>query len=236
LTKEEDLGKKPLHVLGKKSLGATRMIVIALVAIVAAGSVAAAYVALQPPMPSHTPTPTQTPTPTPMPTSSTSPSSGPTPTSAPTLTPTPSPTPSPMPKTRTVDYTTMISPSTDYWNLTVTSPYIVTLNDSMTVSSGDQYLIIEGESYNGNIGVIWQVWFLNATYYHYETDVYGQTPNSGYAYCNNGLVQVSVTNTAIAFIGTTSISFNVPFENLDFVLTRNGDGIFNGGNLSIRVQ
>jgi len=130
----------------------------------------------------------------------------------------------------------MINPGTDYWNLSEISSYIATLNDSMTVSSGDQYLIIEGESYNGNIGVIWQVWFLNATYYHYETDVYGQTPNSGYAYCNSGLVQVSVSSTAITFTGTTSISFNVPFENLDFVLTRNGDGSFNSGNLSINVE
>jgi hypothetical protein len=201
LTKEEGLGKKPLHALEKTRLGVTRMVVIALVAIIVAGGAMAAYIALKP-----------------------SPA------------PTPTPTPSPTSKTHTVDYTMLISPGEDYWNLTVTSPYTATLNDSMTVSSGDQYLIIEGENYNGNIGVIWQVWFLNATYYYYETDVHGQTLNSGYGYCNNGLVQVSVTNTAITFRGTTSTSFNVPFENLDFVLTRNGDGNFNGGKLSINVQ
>jgi hypothetical protein len=223
-------GKKLPHMPRRKTLGVTRVAVIGIVAIVVVSSVVAAYIALQQSTPSHTPTITQTPTSTPTP--------GSTPSSVPTPTQTPALTPSSLIKTHMVDYTTMIDPGpgTDCWNLTVSSPYVVILNDSMIVSSGDQYLIVEGESYNGNIGVIWQVWFLNATYYRYVTDVYGRTPNSGYAYCSNGLVQVSVSSAAITFTGTTSISFDAPFENLDFVLTRNGDGSFNGGKLSINIQ
>jgi hypothetical protein len=208
-------GKKLPHMPRRKTLGVTRVAVIGLVAIVVVSSVVAAYIALQPPTPSHIPTTTQRPTSNPMPDSSPQ---------------------SSLPKTRTIDYTTMIDPSTDYWNLTVTTPYTVTLNDAMTVESGDQYLLVKAGSSNANIGVIWQVWFVNATYYYYETDVNSQTPNWGYAYCNNGIVRVSVTNAAITFTGTTSTSFNLPFENLDVIFTTNGDGSFNGGNLSINVQ
>lgn len=136
--------------------------------------------------------------------------------------------------THTVDYTTMMNPRSDYWNITVTKPYTAVLNDSMTVSSVNQYLMIAGLS--SSIMNVWAVLYQNSTYFQYVTwDVNGNEVNSGWLNCSNGLVQVIVTTTTITFTGTTSFTSNVPFQNLSEVWTANSDGDFNSGELYIKL-
>jgi hypothetical protein len=121
----------------------------------------------------------------------------------------------------------------DCWNVTMTNPYTVSLNDSMTVSSGEQYLGVNGF---GSNGLIWFVIFINSTYLQYETVVNGSAVNSGYLNCVNGVAQVTVDAHTISFIGSTTSISNVDFQNLNQIQTLNGDGSFNGGELDITVQ
>jgi hypothetical protein len=198
LTKEEGLGKKPLHTLEKTRLGVTKMVVIALVVLIVVGGIAVAYIALQLPSPSQTP--------------------------------------SPMPKMHTVDYTTMVSPGIDLWNITITNPYTIILNDSMTVSSGSQYLCLE--SYNSSSGLgegIWRIEFINSTYFNYRTYISGMTHDSGNLGCASGIVKVIVNATAISFIGTSSFTSYQAFENLGQIKTFNNDGNFSGGELDLTL-
>jgi hypothetical protein len=149
--------------------------------------------------------------------------------------PSPSPTPSPMPNMHTVDYTLMIHPRNDYWNITVTKPYTVILNDSMTASSGNQYLMITGLSISRMN--VWTVLYQNSTYFQYVTwDVNGNEVDSGWLNCNNGLAQVVVTTTTITFTGASSFTSNIPFQNLGEVWTANSDGAFNGGELYMTLN
>jgi hypothetical protein len=142
----------------------------------------------------------------------------------------PTSTPKPTPNTHTVNYTTMTRPRNDYWNITVTNPYTVKLNDSMTVSSGNQYLMITGLS--SSIMNVWAVLYQNSTYFQYVTwNASGNQVDSGWLNCNNGIVQVVVTTTTITFTGTASFTSNIPFQNLGEVWTANSDGAFNGGEL-----
>jgi hypothetical protein len=140
-----------------------------------------------------------------------------------------------MPNTHTVDYTTMMQPNPDdYWNITVTSPYTVVLNDSMTVSSGDQWLQIG--AFTSSIDGTWQVSYQNSTYFQYTTwDADGDQLDQGWLNCNNGIVQVDVSATTITFTGASSFTSNVPFVNLGEVWTANADGIFNGGELDMTL-
>jgi len=150
------------------------------------------------------------------------------------LNPTPTPTPSPLPKTHTVNYTTMTQPRNDYWNITATKPYTVMLNDSMTVSSPNQYLMITGLS--SSLTNVWTVLYQNSTYFQYTSwDVNGNQVDSGWLRCNNGLVQLVVTATTITFTGTTSFTSNIPFRNLGEIWTANADGVFNGGELYVKL-
>lgn len=150
------------------------------------------------------------------------------------LNPTPTPTPSPLPKTHTVNYTTMTQPRNDYWNITATKPYTVILNDSMTVSSPNQYLMITGLS--SSITNVWTVLYQNSTYFQYTSwDVNGNQVDSGWLKCNNGLVQLVVTATTITFTGTTSFTSSIPFRNLGEIWTANADGVFNGGELYVKL-
>jgi hypothetical protein len=142
---------------------------------------------------------------------------------SPSLSPTPS-------YTHTVDYTTMMNPRSDYWNITVTKPYEVILNDSMTVSSVNQYLMITGLS--SSIMNVWTVLYRNSTYFQYVTwDANGNQVDSGWLNCNNGIVKVVVTATTITFTGASSFTSNILFKNLGEVWTANSDGAFNGGEL-----
>jgi hypothetical protein len=151
---------------------------------------------------------------------------------SPTLTPTP--TSAPIAKTHAVNYTTMIDPGNDYWNITATKPYTVKLNDSMTVSSPNQYLMVTGLS--SSITNVWTVLYKNSTDFQFISwDVNGNEVDSGWLSCNNGLVQLIVTNTTITFSGTTSFTSNIPFTNLDEIWTANSDGAFNSGELHITL-
>jgi hypothetical protein len=150
--------------------------------------------------------------------------------------PSPSPTPTPMSYTHTVDYTTMMRTGNgnDYWNISVTQPYVVLLNDSMTVSSSGQWLQVTGLS--SNITGVWCVLYQNSTYFQYTTwNASGNQVDSGWLNCNNGIAQVVVTATTITFTGTTSFTSNIPFKNLGKVWTANCDGAFNGGELHIKL-
>jgi hypothetical protein len=122
----------------------------------------------------------------------------------------------------------------DYWNIIVTSPYTIVLNDSMTVSSGDQYLQVVGLS--SSISNTWAVLYQNSTYFQYVTwDDQGNQIDSSWLNCNNGIVQVDVTTTTITFTGTSSFTSNVPFVSLGQIWTANADGDFNGGELDMTL-
>ena len=124
----------------------------------------------------------------------------------------------------------------DYWSVSVTSPsYTVELNDSMTVSSGNQYLQVEGLT--SDINTTWVVSYLNSTYFEYCTfNSQGNQLSSGWLNCTNGIVYVEVNGTSITFIGTTSFTQNVNFVNLGQIWTTNADGSFDGGELEITVS
>ena len=147
----------------------------------------------------------------------------------------PSSSPSPSSNTHTVDWATMTNYQTDFWNITMTNPYTVVLDDSMTVSSGSQWLSIQANnSTQTQNRVVWQIYFINNSNFQYTTfNSDGSTLDRGQMGCNDGVVQVVVTNTAITFIGTSSATSNVPFTNLGQIVTSNGDGNFNGGELKI---
>jgi hypothetical protein len=122
----------------------------------------------------------------------------------------------------------------DYWNIIVTSPYTIVLNDSMTVSSGDQYLQVVGLS--SSISNTWAVLYQNSTYFQYVTwDDQGNQIDSSWLNCNNGIVQVDVTTTTITFTGASSFTSNVPFVSLGQIWTANADGDFNGGELDMTL-
>jgi hypothetical protein len=149
------------------------------------------------------------------------------------------PTPSPLPKKHTVDWTTMANYVTDLWNVTADSNYQVTLNNTMTVSSGNQYLEIDARNSTDNRAYIWAVWFKNATYFTYTTYIPGQFSNPqdlGGLNCNNGIVTITVTHTSVTFTGSSSFISYVSFRNLAQIETQNGDGNFNGGELSIELH
>jgi hypothetical protein len=125
----------------------------------------------------------------------------------------------------------MANYQTDFWSITVTNPYTVTLNDSMTVSSGDQWLTITAY---GTSSSIWSVVFMNQTCFEYRTTipvVGGCQYDSGYLGCDGGIVQVVVSGTAITYTGTISHVSNVTFTIPAQIQTLNGDGNFNGGEL-----
>jgi len=146
------------------------------------------------------------------------------------------PSPTLTPKTHLVNWTTMANYTTDLWNLTADSNYQITLNDTMTVSRGNQYLEIDARNSTSNGAYIWAVWFKNATYFTYTTYVPGQYSNPqdfGGLNCNKGIATITVTNTSITFTGTSSFTSHVRFQNLAQIQTSNGDGNFNGGELSI---
>ena len=147
----------------------------------------------------------------------------------------PSSSPSPSSNTHTVDWSTMASYQTDFWNLNLTNPYTVVLDDSMTVSNGSQWLSIQANnSTQTQNRAVWQIYFMNSSNFQYTTfNSDGSTLDRGQLGCDNGVVQVVVTNATIAFIGTSSATSNVSFTNIGQIVTSNGDGNFNGGELKI---
>jgi hypothetical protein len=142
-----------------------------------------------------------------------------------------SPTPTPtQTRARMVPWQEMANYQTDYWNVTAKQPYTVLLNDSMTVSSGGQWLTIT--AYSSNVS-IWSVQFINSTYIRYSN-----SNDYGFLRCNGGIVYVTVNDTAITYTGATSHTSSpsgVNFPSLAQIQTDNGDGNFNGGYLDMTL-
>lgn len=136
-----------------------------------------------------------------------------------------------------VSWQEMANYTLDYWNATATHPYTVTLNDSMTVSSSAQWLLIS--AYNSSslpMEQIWYVEFENNTRFYYATFVNNNQKDAGSLNCNNGIVTIIVTNTSITFTGTSSFISHVSFSNLEHITTGNDDGIFTGGELNLDLH
>ena len=116
-------------------------------------------------------------------------------------------------------------------------PYTVVLNDTMTVSSGNQSLYIEALWQTPAAGPLWSVSFTNSTNFDFTTYYNnGTIIDSGQNLpCNYGIVQVVVTSTQITFIGTSSTASNVVFENLIQLVSLNNGGNFNSGELDITI-
>jgi hypothetical protein len=142
----------------------------------------------------------------------------------------------------TVNWTTMENHQTDFWNITATNPYTVRLNDTMTVSSGNQFLEIDGvpvggQGVEGGWAPMWTVYFVNNTSFDFFIhDANGSMVNSGYDLPCSGIVQVVVTTTQITFIGISPVTSNIPFKNLVQIVTVNEGGNFNNGQLGITLK
>ncbi len=127
----------------------------------------------------------------------------------------------------------------DYWDTSASSGYTATLQDTMTVTSGNQQLSVWAESslndVNSNLW-IWNVEFVNSTYFHYWVNTGGANGPNGYLSCINGVVYVIVSSTSIEFIGATSTTINTSVQSLVQIQTINDGGNFNGGALNIGIQ
>jgi hypothetical protein len=139
---------------------------------------------------------------------------------------------------------TGLTAGANYWNVSVTESYQVTLNDTIKDSTGNQQLSIWAEN---SIDVntqqfIWNVNFVNSTYFFYwaNNGTAGGPSNSGYLNCINGVVYVVVSNTSIEFIGSSAVTINMPFQNLEQIQTSdNGNGVTSGdytnGSFSLTI-
>jgi hypothetical protein len=139
-----------------------------------------------------------------------------------------------------VNSTTINSNQVDYWNVTAPDSYAVTLNDSMTVSSGNQLLEVDGEWNLSSPTPMWSVVFLNDTTYNiFLYDNNGSIVGAGYSLvCTDGSVQVNVTSTQVTFTSDSAInSFTInSFQNLLQITTINdGGGTFVSGELDMSL-
>ncbi len=215
-----------MHLTSK--LGPKRILVVVLVIILIVGSVVAVFIALQTSSSSNQ-SPETTPT--------ASPTASPIPTATPTSTTTPSNS-----STHIVDWSTMASGDTDFWNETASSSYLLTLNNTMA----DGYDGLNIEAYNDtNLAIqqpIWSITFYNGTFFSYNC---GDASAFGYGYCN-GSIQIFVNDSAIIITGvnvanpsspvtgTSPFVINVPFQTLEQIQT-SGSGSFNSGDLDITL-
>ena len=119
--------------------------------------------------------------------------------------------------------------------LSATTSYTIVLNDSMTVTDGDQYLQVIGLT--NDTSNTWEVLYQNSTYFEYTTwDTQGNQIDSGWLNCDSGIVQITVSENMITFTGTNFATSNTPFVDLGQVWTANSDGSFNGGKLDITLN
>jgi hypothetical protein len=130
----------------------------------------------------------------------------------------------------------MANYTTDLWNITISNPYTITLNDSMDVQNGDQCLQILAQNCSDSLtqSYVWQVVFINGTCISYQIGGSGEKSYAqGYLNCSGGIVQVTTTKTTLTISGSTSFTMSVAFQNLGQIQTSNGDGDFNGGQLDM---
>jgi len=132
----------------------------------------------------------------------------------------------------------------DYWNVSFSSSYTVTLTDTMSVGAQPDQLGILAESslndVNSNLW-IWNVNFVNSTFFYYWVNTGAGNGPQGHLNTVDGLVTVAVTSTSIEFIGSGTgqyIVIDTPFQNLMQIQTSNGENgaAFTSGELSIRIQ
>ena len=134
----------------------------------------------------------------------------------------------------------MTGDESDYWNVSVSGSYTATLNDTLTVSSGNQELGIWAESslndVNSNLW-IWSVTFVNSTSFSYWVNTGGGNGPGGTLNCINGVVYVVVSPTSIEFIGSSSKTIDTNFQSLVQMQTFNGESSsFNGGKLIMTLS
>lgn len=151
-----------------------------------------------------------------------------------TPTPTASPTPAPtatLTQNHTVPYTAITGEfADDEWIVNVGSDYEVVITNRMTVSSGDHYLGVDAEDFDGY--GIWAIDFQNGTYLDQIQDTHNQYDNLD----SNGTIALIVQGSTITFVtafgseqGTIDGGYPVMIRAL------NNDGDFNGGELDITV-
>lgn len=134
-----------------------------------------------------------------------------------------------------VPWQEMANLQTDYWNVTETQPYTVLLNDSMTVTSGNQFLGITAKN-SQNAYPIWYISYYNATYFLFDVWYNASYFYQNFTYCNNGIVSVVAHGTSIAFIGTSqTVVSGLSFTQLNQIVTTNDDGSFNGGKVDYTI-
>jgi len=104
----------------------------------------------------------------------------------------------------------------------------------MTVSSGQQWLQVF--AYNSTndtyYDTSWGVVFVNSTYFMH---FYGNMQDVEYGNCSNGIVTVVVDSNSVTFVGTSSYTNHIGFQNLEQIQTSNGDGDFNGNELNMKL-
>jgi len=84
---------------------------------------------------------------------------------------------------------------------------------------------------------IWNIDYVNSTFFYYEVNTGGGTGPSGHLDCVNGVVYVAVSSTSIEFIGSSTATVKTTFQNLVQIQTVNGNGNnFNGGKLTLTLS
>jgi hypothetical protein len=150
--------------------------------------------------------------------------------------PSSSPTPTPTAYTHNVDWEPLANYQADYWNITINQPYTFVANDTLTVSSGDQWLGITAIS-SQNSYPIWEISYYNATYFLFDVWYNASYFHQAFEYCNDGIVSVVVNGTSITFIGTSqTVVSGLSFRQLDQIVTTNDDGSFNGGQVRYTIS
>jgi hypothetical protein len=127
----------------------------------------------------------------------------------------------------------------DYWNVSASSGYNLTLTDSMKVSNESQQLGIwaENSSDSNTQQWIWNVNYMNSTFAYYWVNTGGGNGPQGNISCVNSVVNVVVTSTSIEFIGSSSATINTSFQSIGQIQTTNGDdNSFTGGNLVMTLS
>jgi len=147
-----------------------------------------------------------------------------------------SPTPTPTAHTHNVYWEPLANYQTDYWNITINQPYTFVANDTLTVSSGNQWLGITAKN-SQNSYPIWYISYYNATYFLFDVWYNASYFHQAFGYCNGGIVSVVVNDTSITFIGTSqTVVSGLSFRQLDQIVTTNDDGSFNGGQVDYTIS
>jgi hypothetical protein len=148
----------------------------------------------------------------------------------------PSRTPTPTVYTHGVGWEPLANYQADYWNVTVNQSYTFVANDTLGVSSGNQWLGITAKN-SQNSYPIWYISFYNATYFLFDVWYNASNFHQAFEHCNEGIVTVIVNATSITFTGTSqTVVSGLNFTQLDQIVTTNDDGSFNGGQVNYTIS